>query len=250
MNVRRALGSALALLATACTTSPDYATLRPIPADEILSVGTIDSSGPVAGPESTGQQVGKTAGQAAAGGAAYGASAGLHGGIICGPLMPICSATLALVGAGAGAVIGTAGGGIHGALRGIPSAKADEFELIIEGAFTANNYSVALRDSFVAQSHRLWRTDDLEPTVRLLVNFENIDFDERRGDQIVMTIDGAMVVQYGYSDSLTTRKYLFTHTTAERNVDEWLVDGGSLFLREMDAAISSLAFRMIEILSP
>jgi hypothetical protein len=233
-----------------CASNGNYAGYRPIPAGTALRLldepGEFDEVDAKAGAELVGQGASK----GARAGASAGGFAGMIAGAFCGPAFLICSPALAIAGAGAGAVVGTAGGAVYGAGLGLPEDKAKAFESMVLASIQDSTPVGSLNSNFVARSGGLWDFTDAPSALIVELQFAAVKLEQGSNDQVAIVIGTSAVVHYGDAEEQRTRRFLFYHRGGSAHVDSWLANDGAAIRTLLDEAYVETTQDMIEAFRP
>ncbi len=238
----------IAVLATGCANQSKYARFQPLPRGTNLYVIAVDPE--IAAPDA--KTAGETVGKEAAKGASVGLAGGLGGGfylsILCGPAIVVCAPILVPAGAAVGLVGGTAMGAGQAGLKALPKEKADALERVMSDALQEIDFLEALHGTFVARSGNRWNLSSDAEAVNVTLGLEALNLTQLEDDVLVFNFTASMIVRYGPGEGQTTRRFLFSHNSDRRPVDDFLEDNGERFREEITTAFQMTIDEMIRAL--
>ena len=225
-------------LISGCSTTPPYATLRPLHSEEAIQIvsyqaQSIDKS--VDASESIGKGMGI--------GLAAGAGAGLEVGLACGPFFIICSPFFAVV----GATVGTVFGGVVGAAEALSEKKAKQLNLILSSTFEDINIEKTLIEEFSTKATKSWQIEEQNFTATINIKIENFYFTQHIGDELIMILTASIVVNYPDSTkNKNTKRFIYPFTSAIHHVDYWIEDDGKNLHGEIYKGLEHISSLMVD----
>jgi len=237
----------VATLTAGCAGQGKYARFQPVPRDTVLSVVALEPE--ITVPDA--KTAGETVALATAGGAGGGFLAGLGGGIylsaLCGPAIIVCAPVLVPTGAAVGLVGGTALGADTAASKALPKEKAEALEAVMSDAISEIVFSAALHDEFVQRSADRWILSHDSKATKLTLGIETLNLTQLENDVLALNFTASMILQYDPEDGQPTRRFLFSHRSDARHVDDFL-DDGELFRGLIKAAVRETIDDMVNAL--
>lgn len=230
LRVAAVVGSAALLVIVAgCASAPEYAPIARLKdgTDIQLTIAVSDVQVPDA--LGGGESIGKRAGQGAGVGAGAGAASGLQASVYCGPFVLACAPFMAVFGAGAGAVLGTVGGGAVGAVLALPAEKAQAVEAVIADLVATTDFEQTLREEFIQRNSSGWNLVESERVPELIVGIEGLYLQQYAGNELSVEVVNSVVIAYGPGESQRTKRILYRYSSERAHVDAWVdADGAAL----------------------
>ncbi len=223
---------------TGCSTTPSFATLRPLHSKEIIHIVSQDSESintHVDGSESINKGM--------ASGFAGGGQAGLEGGFECGPFFYICSPFFAVV----GATVGTVVGGAVGYAEALSDKKAKQFNLILNSTFKEINIDKLLMEQFSTKASKNWQIKEQQFTATINIKIDALYFTQHIGDELVMMLSASIIVNYrDLVENQNTKRFIYPFKSAKHHVDYWIENDGDNLHNEIYSGLEYISSLMLD----
>lgn len=175
-------------------------------------------------------------------GAGAGAVVGAAGG---GPLAPAGAVIGAGVFGGIGAAAGATAGVVIGGLQGLPSEKAEQVTQVLAGLAQTRDFQEELRSAVEAALPEDRRATLDQADARAALQLTELELEQHMRDAISVRIRAKMDLEWGPNiEEPNTRSFEYEHETPERHVDDWLVENGAAFVAGFDESINTIAGQM------
>jgi hypothetical protein len=238
--VTRAMLLMLAALACCigCATQPAAPAVRPLPDGNVLRLAVIEPE--LRTPNALDPGESRAAG-AAAGvgpGAAGGALGGVEASLYCGPLFFVCAPVLvgggAVIGAAAGATVGT----IQGDIEALPEEQARALEAVMAGALSSADAAAKLRAGFASAAAGRWVLYGNAGDSTITLGIETLFLEQYKNDMLALGMTNWMTVQYSARPGDQSKKILVRYVGKPNHVSWWISNRGSNFRAELDRAFA------------
>jgi hypothetical protein len=146
---------------------------------------------------------------------------------------------------GIGAAAGATAGVVIGGLQGLPSEKAEQVTRVLADLAQTRDFQEELRSAVETALPENRRATLDQADARAALQLTELELEQHMSDAISIRIRAKMDLEWGANvDEPNTRSFEYEHETAERHVDDWLVENGAAFAAGFDESISTIAGQM------